>query len=167
MFAGFCREIGLFTDLDKELYINRTQEAAEAIMGATGQKVREERYSQKFISALRDALSTGFAYISDSKANPRRVGWQDHEFVYLINGALSVVNQWLRNSGEPPINIPTKEIRKQLFNDGLTFSTEARVNAAQYDLQRTDPADESKPMVTAIYRTRFYNIEISKEEKAA
>lgn len=167
MFWRFCQDAGLITTVEAESLFEMVKLSALDVVGATGRKVQEERYSQKFLSALRDAISTGFAYIADEKPDARRVGWQDDDFVYLTNGALAIVNQWLRNSGEPSINIPTKEIRKQLFNDGLTYSTDARAEAGRWDVQRVDPADNSKPMVTAIYRDKFYNTEFSEVEKAA
>lgn len=167
MFWRFCEDVGLMDSGLVGSLLSTVKESALEVVGATGRKVQEERYSQKFLSALQDALSTGFCYISNVKPDPKRVGWQDDEYVYLTNGTLAIVNQWLRSSGEPSINIPTKEIRKQLFNDGLTYSSEARCNAGQFDIQRTDPADNSKPMVTAVYRDKFYNTEFSKEGNVA
>lgn len=166
MFAQFCYNTGLMTQTERDDFHTNHQLAVIRAVGATSAKVQDERYSRKFIAALRDACSTGFARISDTSADRNRVGWQDGEYVYLLNGSLAVVNQWLRNSGEPPIIIPMREIKKQLFEDLFTHSTQARVDRGEYDLQRLDPADNSKPLVAAVHRAKFYGLEISEPEKA-
>jgi hypothetical protein len=167
MFSRFCFAHDLMTGKEMGEFQTAHQAAILRVVNATSDKVAGDRYSQKFIAALRDAISTGFAHVSEVVVERNRVGWQDGEFVYLLNGSLAVVNQWLRLAGETPLIIPGREIKKQLFEDGYSFSTQGRVERGQYDLQRNDPADNSKPMVAAVYRVKFYGEEISGEEKAA
>lgn len=162
MFAEFCHQRGYISELDRNFFMVEHHESIMQILAHTGEKVRSERYSQRFISALRDAVSTGFAYIGVGRERiegGKRVGWQDEAFVYLTNGSLTIANQWLRNANQSAINMSSRELREQLHQDGLTESTPARVNRGEYDVQRTDPADGSKPMVMAVYARKFYNLE--------
>lgn len=168
MLAEFCYQRGYISELERNVFLVEHHESIMEILAHTGEKVKSERYSQRFIAALRDAVSTGFAYIADAKPDARRVGWEDGDFVYLTNGSLTIANQWLRNANQPAINMSSRELREQLYQDGLTDSTPGRVQRGEYDVQRVDPADNSKPMVMAVFRAEFYNLddtEISKPEK--
>lgn len=159
LFATFCQQTGLMSSIDKDVFLAAHQRAIIDVVMATGRKVQEERYSRRFLDALRDAVSTGFAYIGDHKAQARRVGWEDKEAVYLLSGSMSVVNQWLSTSNSPPINIPLKELKQQLYEDGFTRSTPGRVDRMEFDLQRVDPADKSRQLVIGVHRNMFYNLD--------
>lgn len=162
LFAQFCAKTGLMSDDEKLTFEKMHQQAVLRVVAATSQKVQDERYSQKFISSLRDAISTGYARLSNTTMDTRnRVGWQDDDFVYLLNGSMAVVNAYLRQSGDVPLIIPMREVSKQLFEDGYSYSTQGRVDRGYFDVQRTDPADDSRPMVTAVYRAKFYGLDIS------
>jgi len=159
LFATFCQQTGLMTAIEKDVFLAAHQRAIIEVVTATGRKVQEERYSRRYLDALRDAVSTGFAYIGDHKAQARRVGWEDQEAVYLLSGSMSVVNQWLSTSNSPPINIPLKELKQQLYEDGFTRSTPGRVDRMEFDLQRVDPADKSRQLVIGVHRNKFYNLD--------
>ena len=61
-----------------------------------------------------------------------------------------MIDQWLRQSGQLPININKRELRKQLYDDGLTHSTGARINTGFYDYQTKDPVNDKVVLVTAL-----------------
>jgi hypothetical protein len=156
LLAKFCLETGLMSQLEADLFQATHYRAITEIIERTGEKVKSERYSWKFLSALRDAITSGFAVLSDVPIE-RRVGWKDTEgkYVYLLSCSFEIVNQWLRTSGQTPINISKAELRKQLFQDGLSRCTKAREDAGWYDYQTIDPATQTRPLVIALVAKRF------------
>lgn len=146
----FCQARGYLGERAGRLFLEKHWQGLNEIVSQTDAKAHSERYSQRFITALKDAIDTGFCYLSDA-ARDRRVGWQDQTYIYLLSGSKEIVDQWLRQSGQTPINISKKDLRKQLFDDGLTYSTEGRVNRGFHDYQALDPATDKKIMVTALY----------------
>lgn len=154
MLVQFCLEHKLMTDKEAGLYLDGYQVAIQEIVGKTGDKVKSERYSWKFLDALRNAVATGYAAISNQICD-RRVAWEDDEYIYLLSGSFEIVNQWLRVSGQSPINISKAELRKQLFHDLCSFVTETRVKLAAFDHQATDPATKARVLVVALYKDKF------------
>lgn len=151
MFVKFCQDRSYMTLRIAEIFLKRHLDGLNEIVKRTDLKAHSERYSQRFITALQDALSTGFAKLADDLID-RRVGWQDEQYIYLLSGAKEIVDQWLRQSGQTTIYISKKDLRKQLYDDLLTFSTPARQDAGQYDYQAIDPATGTKQMVIAMYK---------------
>lgn len=154
MLVQFCLEHRLMTDKEAALYQDGYQVAIQEIVGKTGDKVKSERYSWKFLDALRNAVSTGYATIS-SHICDRRIAWEDDDYIYLLSGSFEVVNQWLRLSGQSPINISKAELRKQLFHDKCSYCTDAREKNGWFDHQATDPATKARVLVIALYRDKF------------
>lgn len=154
MLAKFLLARGLITERTARIYLERHQRGLEQIVENTANKAHEERYSQRFINALKDAIETGFAKVTNFSED-HRVGWKDDKYLYLLNGSKEVVDQWLRISGQTPINISKRDLRKQLYNDGLSHSTTSRVTVGQYDYQALDPATKSRSMVIAIRLDAF------------
>jgi hypothetical protein len=154
MLIKFLREFDLMTADEATLYELGYEAAIGEIVGRTGEKVRSERYSWKFLAALRDAIATGYAAIS-SVICDRRVGWEDETYIYLLSGSFEIVNQWLRTSGQAPINISKAELKKQCFQDKLSYCTEARERGGWFDVQRDDPATKTRALVIALYRDKF------------
>lgn len=151
MFAKFCLDKNYMTPRIAEIFLKQHLAGLESIIRTTDLKAHAERYSQRFMAALQDALSTGFAKLSDSMVE-RRVGWEDDQYIYLLSGSKEIVDQWLRQSGQTTINISKKDLRKQLHSDALSYSTPARIAAGQYDYQALDPATGSKQMIIAIFK---------------
>ena len=164
MFAKFCREQGYLSEQQADQYLADHLTGLIEIVEATAEKAQAERYSARFIEALHDALGAGFARLTDAPAE-NRVGWETDEYIYLLNGAKDIVDQWLRASGQTAINISKIELRKQLFEDGLTYSTGARLNNGKYDLQVRDPVTDSYILVTAVYFEAFYQSELEDTAK--
>jgi hypothetical protein len=154
MFCKFCVASGLFSARMSDIFLTSHAAGLDAVLDHTAQRAHEERYSQRFVSALRDALETGYCKLSAIQ-DDRRVGWADNTHVYVLNGAKEIVDQWLRSSGQSAINIAKPDLRRQLYNDGLSNSTAARVKAGQYDYQAMDPATQARPMVIALYKSKF------------
>lgn len=152
----FCQEAGLMTRAEAEIFELGHGAAIYQIVGRTGEKVKSERYSWKFLAALRDVITTGYAAVSNVICD-RRVAWKDDTYLYLLNGSFEIVNQWLRVSGQAPINISKAELRKQLFHDKLSFCTETREKGGWFDYQITDPATNSRTLVVALYLDKFNN----------
>lgn len=159
MFCKFCVDTGLFTDRMSDIFITGHTKGLEAVLDHTAQRAHEERYSQRFVNALRDAIETGYCKLSDL-ADDRRVGWAEDNYIFILNGAKEIVDQWLRSSGQSPINIAKPDLRRQLYNDGLSNSTAARVRAGQYDYQAIDPVTQARPMVIALYKAKIFAHEI-------
>lgn len=159
MFARFCLGTGLFNATMYDIFLRRHLAGLNEVLEHTADRAHGERYSQRFIIALRDAVETGFAKITDLPDN-HRVGWSDNNYVYILNGAKEIIDQWLRQSGQSTINIAKPDLRRQLYNDGMTYSTSARINAGQYDYQAIDPATGTRPMVIALYKHKIYPHEI-------
>lgn len=159
MFTKFCQQTGLMSQLEADAFLAAHQQAIIDVLVATGRKIQEERYSHRFLSAIREAVSTGYACIRDDHLQARRVGWEDKDFVYLLSGSMSIVNQWLATTKTPPINIPLKELKQQLFEDCFTHSTPGRVGRMEFDLQRKDPANDSRQLVIAVHRNKFYDLD--------
>jgi hypothetical protein len=165
MLVKFCRDRGYLGQRAGEIVLRRHQQALLGVVASTDSKAQSERYSQRFIIALKDALDTGFCYlVAETKPDEvpawrdKRVGWQDDTYIYLLSGAKEIVDQWLRQSGQTPINISKKELRKQLYDDGLSYSTEGRRNRSQYDYQALDPITGVKLMVVALYKANFNRV---------
>lgn len=154
MLVKFCLEHRLMNDKEAALYLDGYQMAITEIVSKTGDKVKSERYSFKFLDALRNAVSTGYAAIANHICD-RRVGWEDEDYLYLLPGSFEVCNQWLRVSGQSPINISKAELRKQLFHDQCSFVTETRVQGGWFDHQTTDPATRARVLVIALFREKF------------
>lgn len=154
MLAKFCEATGLMTVEQAERFETRHGLAIFNIVGKTGEKVKSERYSWKFLGALRDAIATGYAAVSAVICD-RRIGWQDDTYLYLLGGSFEIVNQWLRASGQAPINISKAELRKQLFQDQLSYCTKAREEGGWFDVQVHDPATKTRILVIALYLDKF------------
>ncbi|MCL4295230.1 MAG: bifunctional DNA primase/polymerase [Anaerolineae bacterium] len=154
MLAKFCEATGLMTVEQAESFQARHGLAIFNIVGKTGEKVKSERYSWKFLAALRDTIATGYAAVSAVICD-RRVGWQDDTYLYLLGGSFEIVNQWLRASGQAPINISKAELRKQLFQDQLSYCTKAREEGGWFDVQVHDPATKTRILVVALYLDKF------------
>lgn len=157
MFVKFCQARRYLGQRAATVFLDKHLAGLNEIVKQTDNKAHSERYSQRFIAALKDALDTGFCRLSDSACD-RRAGWEDEQYIYLLSGAKEIVDQWLRQSGQTPINISKKDLRKQLFDDGLSYSTTTRIEMGRYDYQAVDPANDSRPMVTAIFRDNFNQI---------
>lgn len=155
MLAKFCLANGMLSPAQHQKFLDDHHAGLLEIVVRTGEKAESERYSARFMEALHDALATGFAGLSDSKIE-NRVGWRSDKFICLLNGAKDIVDQWLRNSGQTPINIAKSDLRHQLFDDGLLHTTQARVNKNCFDVQILDPMTGSYQMVTAVHLDRFY-----------
>jgi hypothetical protein len=154
MLSKFCQEAGLMTADEATWFELCHGRAIYEIVGKTGEKVRSERYSWKFLTALRDAISTGYASVSPVM-DDRRIGWQDEQYLYLLGGSFEIVNQWLRVSGQAPINISKAELRKQLFQDQLSYCTKTREEGGWFDVQVHDPATKTRILVIALYLDKF------------
>jgi len=154
MLSKFLVERGLISPARREHFLDLHRLGLVQIVAYTSQRAHEERYSQRFIEALRDAIGAGFAVVSNEPAQ-NRVGWQDNTYLYLLSGTLEIVNQWLRASGQTPINITKNDLRRQLFSDGMTHSTASRQKRRLFDHQATDPAAARKLMVIAVYLEKF------------
>lgn len=151
MFANFCLDRSYIDEETKTAYLADHDAGLRSIVEYTARKAESERYSQRFIYALQDAISTGFATISDHlDRGMKRIGWQDKDNLYLLSGAKEIVDQWLRQSGQNAIHIPKRELSKQLYDDGYSRSTSARIERGFYDLQAVDPATEKRVMITCI-----------------
>lgn len=155
MFARFCRAHEFLSPVQCDDFLAAHLVGLHEIIQATADKAESERYSSRFIEALHDALAAGFATLSDQRSD-NRVGWQTAEYVYLINGAKDVVDQWLRSSGQTAININKPELRRQLFDDGLSYCTTSRANSGKYDVQARDPMTGSYALVTAVHLESFF-----------
>lgn len=158
MFAKFCQAKGYLNEGQAQTFLDGHLAGLTEIVNRTADKVHSERYSSRFIEALQDAISSGFASLSETRAE-NRVGWVTDEYVCLLNGAKDIVDQWLRSSGQTTINMNKTELRKQLYDDGFAYSTQARLNQGKYDAQMKDPVTGSYQMVTAIFIDRFYQFE--------
>jgi hypothetical protein len=158
MLAKFCLYYGFLSQAQADQFLEAHLAGLTEIVERTAEKAQAERYSNRFMEGLHDAIGAGFASISNDRQE-NRVGWQSEDFVYLLNGAKDVVDQWLRSSGQTPINISKKELRHQLYDDGLTYSTGARLNRGEYDVQARDPMTDSYIMAIAIYRDKFFQAE--------
>jgi hypothetical protein len=154
MLVNCLLDLGYIRQRTADIILKRHHAALLAISEFTDDKAHSERYSQRFVAALSDAIGTGWAKLSTGLED-RRVGWEDDDYIYLLGGAKEIVDQWLRQSGQTPINISKKDLRKQLHQDALTYSTTARIAAGMYDMQAFDPATKKYPMVTAIYKTNL------------
>jgi hypothetical protein len=158
MLSKFCRHYDYLTQAQADRFLTEHLDGLTEIVARTAETAREQRYSSRFMEALHDALGAGFASISDERQE-NRVGWQTEDFVYLLNGAKDIVDQWLRSSGQTPINISKRQLRHQLYDDGLTYSTGARLNLHRYDVQARDPMTGSYILAIAIYRDKFFQAE--------
>lgn len=154
MLVQFCLEHKLMTDKEAGLYQDGYQTAIQEIVGRTGDKVKSERYSWKFLDALRNAVTTGYAAISNHICE-KRVAWEDDDYIYLLSGSFEIVNQWLRVSGQSPINISKAELKKQMFQDKLSYCTNTREKGGWFDYQATDPATKARSLVIALYKDKF------------
>lgn len=155
MLAKFCQDTKLLAPEHVRQFLADHQAGLIEIVDRTGEKAEAERYSSRFIEALHDALATGFCSLSDT-ADQNRIGWKSDKYVYLLNGAKDIVDQWLKTSGQTPINIPKPELRRQLNDDGLTYVTPARLANGKHDVQAMDPMSGSYQLVTAIHLSQFY-----------
>jgi len=156
MLAKFCISAELMTTVQADQFLADHQAGLLEIVTRTGQKAEAERYSSRFMEALHDALATGYCTLSET-ATENRIGWKSGKFVYLLNGAKDIIDQWLSKSGKTPINIPKPELRRQLFDDGLAHVTPAREASNKYDVQARDPMTGSYVLVTAIFSHKFYH----------
>ena len=154
MLAQFLQESRLLTVEQVTSYLSNHLTGLNRIVEATANKAHEERYSQRFINGLRDALGAGHAVLSNELVE-NRVGWQDDVYIYLLSGAKEIVDQWLRRSGQLPINISKKALRKQLFDDGLTHSTQKRIEVGDFNYQTIDPATNSRSLIIAVHKERL------------
>lgn len=166
MLAKFCASTGLMTDSEAASFEAHHGIAIYEIVGKTGEKVKSERYSWKFLAALRDAIATGYAAVS-SVICDRRVGWKDEDdgYLYLLGGSFEIVNQWLRASGQATINISKSELRKQLFQDQLSYCTKTREEGGWFDVQVHDPATKTRILVIALYLDKFNTQETPEGEE--
>lgn len=165
MLVKFCRARGYMSHRAQAIFLSRHETALMSVVSATDSKAHSERYSLRFVIALHDALATRFCYLGDEVERDKRVGWQDDDYIYLLSGAKEIVDQWLRQSGQTPINISKKELRKQLYDDGLSYSTGARVTRGQFDYQALDPATGVKLMVVALYKANFSRVANDEDEE--
>lgn len=156
-FLKFCNATGLLSDDEASLMELGHAACIHQVVANTGKKVKDERYSQKFIRILQDAISTGHAIISDHPGTEGRyIGWKDEECLYLVSGTISVINHWLRSVSREIINIPMKELARQMYHDGLIKSTPKRIELGEFDLSKRNPSTGNTHRVFAVYLTRLF-----------
>jgi hypothetical protein len=125
------------------------------IIQETADVAHSERYSQRFVTALRDAIETGAVLVTpephDKAPANTYIGWEDDTFVYVTSGGIKLVKMFAQRTGMD-INIDLTTLRRQLYTDGLTYSTAARIEANRYDYQ---PFQGSK-LVTAFFQDMLW-----------
>lgn len=115
--------------------------------------------AHRFIEALQAALADGTVVASSNLSSENRIGWQADGFLFMLHEAFEMVNRWLVNQGQLPIRLPTRDLRYQLYASGFTQSSKARIKQGDYDRQLTDPVDDKRRLVTAIYLDRLFPAE--------
>lgn len=161
MYVKYCQQAGLMSVDRAKSFLDDHEVGLLEIVNQTASKASEERYSNRFILALDDAISTGFANLSLTLNKSSRVGWQDDAYTYLLSGAKEIVDQWLRASGQSTIQISKRELAKQLYDDGHTHSTQGRIDRGTYDYQVIDPATDKRIMVLAIKNEPVAKIDLN------
>ena len=156
IFARFCTETGLINEAEGAAFLADHETGLRQIVNDTAKKVRSERYSYRFIDALNDAISVAHVVLAETyDTKGKRIGWQDDNYMYLLSGAKEVIDQWLWTRERNPINIPKKELYRQLYDDGLIRSTQSRVQKGRYDYQIEDPATGKRTLVLALDTKRI------------
>jgi len=153
MFVDFCKHSQLMSNDEAEYYLEQHQTALLEITQETSQAAHSQRYSQRFAHALVQAMEVNAVYIADGPEDTHvqnYVGWKDDTFIYILAGGMKMIQRWARGN-DAEININVGTLRRQLYYDGLTYSTPARIDKGYYDHQ---PIKGGK-LVTALYREKL------------